>query len=255
MNYTLNDLNTFVFHGNDSETLILEKKTNRQVMLNRSGTEILNCIKKELTIGGILRFMKEKYPTISDEVLLRDINRVLELLALYKLINIETIVEETSAHIADVKEYSYFQELMESSDMRIFPKNLLPEYFDPIEMRFRAVNNKEQYALASLRQSQKPTFAIAFIPPVENSNVIMISAVMVNKDVDISNIVGDIDNLFLRVYSFNSHIKLRIAIESTFFKKWEGIFSLFNNVGFDLEATLIDETLNGDVVYLSKRLR
>lgn len=254
--YTLNSLNNFFVKNGNNETLILDKITNRQVILNKTGSEIFEMVTNNIPINDIETHMHENYPNIDIETIKCDIDLVLCLLDLYEIIQYKKEVPKFNIHIAEFYEYKEFSCLLEEENTKWFPSHLTKDYLNPMEMRFKAVNNNEQYAkFDTLIDGVSKSAAISYIPPMNDSNVILLSSIIINAQTTITECIEEFIKLLLYTYGNKEHLKLRIVLDEPSLLE-NGVFiKALHAQGFQKEAILQWENKDNSVHFITKTLK
>lgn len=252
MKYSFNKNSNIYVKRNGDEAIILDKNTNKQIMLNQSGLEIYDCVERDMDFSSILACLHNKYQNVDVDTLSKDIEGVLTVLSLYDIIYLDDQIKPKEFHIADVREYRYINQFIRSNSVGFrFPESLKAKDYDPVEMRYRAVNNNEQYGiLVKNVDSFANSAVIAYVPPVANSNVFLITALVMGTNINRKEAFLDFNELIKNTYSYKRHIKLRIILSSAS-KTESEIERIVKSFNFIEECRLLNEIEDYDVAYYS----
>lgn len=253
MNYQLKSLKNFFVREDVDGTIILERISNRQIMLNKTGTQVFNMVRTETPLSTIHSEMCKEYPNVHEDIIKEDVISVLTLLDLYGVISYSTNDNLLGFHIAKNSEYKEIKELSKKEDIFVFPTTLSSGYLDPIEMRLRVANNSEQFAYSKYKDNS--CALIGYIPIIQSSNTIQLTAILVDKNLDITLLFKEFSDLMISIYSGKECLKLRWVVEENVFNERRDFFEGLISQEFFVEAKLHQENEKGTVLFLSKVLK
>ncbi|MBO4863980.1 MAG: hypothetical protein J5517_06425 [Eubacterium sp.] len=258
MKYTVNNVDYFVRDDADV-SVIFVKDTAQRFMLNKSGMAIFQSILDNNDTDDVLDIYTEKYPQVSNDILLQDINDI------YNIMNIFDMVSEVDRGPIDSL---YGIEALNEDDYKIAsdfiksnlrPDCLLPsmngKYYTAQNIRFLIMTDKEYFYCN--KSDGEIDMLVSINPNVGNINVINVVTVAFKSDLSDDYKVSLFESILehIKKNMVKPVTKFRISIlsEKNCLDQIK-FLSLFKSVGFELEAELEKETEKESLFIFSKKI-
>ncbi len=258
MKYTVNNIDYFVREDADVSVIFVKNNAQR-FMLNKSGMAIFQTILDNSDTDDVLDIYTEKYPQVSNDVLLQDINDI------YNIMNIFDLVSEEDR---DTGDSLYGIEAVNEDDYKVvsdfIKSNLRSECLLPSmngmlytaqNIRFLTMTDKEYFYYN--KSDGKIDMLVSVNPNVGNINVVNISTVVfssgLSDDYKKSLFESMLDHIVNSMVKPVTKFRISVLAPKDCVEQIE-FLKLFKSVGFELEAELEHETEKESLFMFSKLL-
>lgn len=255
MKYKFKNIDNFFIKDHGGRvSLIVNKKTSRQFFVNRVLKYILEISMEFTDSNDILNELKSSFPNVDEKLLNDDLDNALHLLEIYNVIEIldykdKDYIDGKPLIVGD-KEFKLVEKFItdnRKSNKLNYCQNNTPNYYTTTNMRAHTMSNSEYYA--AVKSNQQLEAVIAFIPPINNSQVLMISSIFLKKGVDKVKGSEYVSSMIDKMTNLLSHEIKKIRITHlTNRNDYEIGNELIKHLNFKIEAILRDEYKNRDIV-------
>lgn len=255
MNYTYNKKSIDILREEkEGNTIIVASESGIQLVLNKTGTEVLKILPECESVEQLLDKLHDKYTELDKRILEKDIQQILHLFEIYDIIKLEqeaALKRDFRVSIAgdiDYKKVSQFiKECLNTECIKY--SNLQDEgYFSALNLRLRTMQNKEFGAFVEKFGQIKGFFSFSgdgFL----NSNVLIITNIFFDKEVENikETLMMLIDHVIRKCIAQKNIRKIRIPIIMK--DKERAFVEKLMEIGFVEECILKDEVRDGDIVF------
>lgn len=259
MKYKMLNADKYFFRKESTGAGILViKEFGYQIFLNRTGSIIIDLLKKATNTEDVLAALCALFPSIDESTLKKDLNEILDLFDLYGLIDINRDQDKyfdcdiSFGGDADYRMASRFLSNNLKKNKYNFSQVDSIKYFEPVTMRYHSFHNQEY--LVIYRTNGMIQHILLVIPPNGITNVVTISGSISSKTLkeeDIIHIIKkEIDFVVAKLPDKIN--KIRINQISLCEKENINIVDLFGKLGFIQEAKLTKEIRDKDLIMFTK---
>lgn len=256
MKYTIKGTNIIERAEGNGEYLLISQGKNFNFCLNETGHEIYVALKDFSSSEEIAKHMKKLYPKADIKDIEKDVYDILKMFEVYELIDLEdslSVIDGIKCSFnGDLfyKEVNKFiiEELSQSGGIRQCSTHGKEEYYAPVQMRARVVQQQE-FQIFVQNGSEIIGFVSLTGQPLGFSKTLLIKDILFSHNLSHDQIVDCIDKIVSKVKNYfitKAKIgKIRITFNSSSLNT--ALIDLLKEFGFVLSATLKDETIAGDL--------
>lgn len=240
--------------------IILLKKPHYQLVVNQSAYDIFNVLEKYDDTEQIIEEIKNKYPKTESSDITNDVIEIMKNYELFGIIEIiDDLKRENSILYSTTGDTNYkfvskfINDMIVDSSATKYYLVGNKDYYSPVSMRLRTMQNKEFGVYC-----QKDDIILAYVcmsyDNISISHVIQIKSLIFAPKMSIDEVEmylsGMIDHCLKCIDNIASVSKFRISLCDC--NENQPFISLMENCGFEKECVLKDETIKGDLIYLTK---
>lgn len=241
----------------DGTTLVCLSDTNGQLVLNRIGSEILDYLPQYTTTEELLDRLHQEYPDIDIQTLESDLFQILWPMEAYSILDINSTVSIENAENSGAKYYvagdSNYKELSKfitsalSQNSLSLSQNISSEFYSPMALRVRVIQNLEYMAFASKGGNILGAIAIG-VPQNFTTQVLNINALFFKDGLTVEEMAvllqGMISTL-IEIFSSKIRVKkVRTMVCDNM--AHQALLEILHKSKFKNEFCLEDETSIGD---------
>lgn len=244
---------------NKGGNIILLKDPHYQLVVNQSAFDIFNLLEKYNNTEQIIDDIEHKYldmesSVIKDDVL--DIMKNFELFGILELIDDIKVENNVIYNITGDTNYKFVSQfinrMIEDSSSTKYYLMGKEDYYSPVQMRMRTMQSNE-FGVYCQKNDKIHAYISMSFDDVSVSKVIQIKSIFFDSDT--SNL--DFKELFLGMIEYsikniNEIIKIsKIRLTFCDCEEHRPFIKLLENCGMVKECVLKDETIKGDLIYLT----
>lgn len=254
MRYTYLNKPVVIREEKEGNYLLILDNAKYSLAVNETGKELYDMLQNFNDTDEIINNMSNEYPEVDKRILEKDIYEILKCFEVYGIIDIDEgkldeydgIKYMFTGDVNYKKVSKFIIEELNKDGWKLANPN--KEYYSPIGIRLRVMQNKEQQVFAE-NSGKIVAYGSFFSQPVSISRVLSIQDLIfkdgLTKEEVMSYLSGMI-NRVLRMYSNVAKIsKVRVNLYDASFDS--NFIELIENMGFKETARLKEESIYGDL--------
>lgn len=249
---TINKEDVFIQNGTNNVKFLMLKKNSNQFVINTTGEIIVNKILENTDTKDVLAEIRELYPDVEKNILLRDIEDMINVLTVFGvIINLDCKkLDSVNTSVLGETEYQIACNMISKNiDKNKLNMGMPAAYYTAINIRSKIMNNNE-YFYKYVGEDGELLALMSVIPNFQTSTVI-VSSLIFDENIKLEQAVCICNDMLAYIKSnmINHVNKMRIILTAEEKKLPMDFIELISACTFKLETTLEKEVNNENTYF------